>query len=62
MKPNLSIAFSIMLITVIIVACNSAPARDEAADTTKAVSPTVIFGGFESQLKWGEHLVSSWRL
>ncbi|QEC68661.1 c-type cytochrome [Panacibacter ginsenosidivorans] len=57
MKPKLSIAFSIMLIAVIIVACNNESAKVETTDTTKEASPTVMFGGFESQAKWGEHIV-----
>lgn len=57
MKRKLSIAFSIMLIAVIIVACNNDAAKEEAPDTLKEASPAVMFGGFESQLKWGEHLV-----
>lgn len=57
MKPKLSIAFSIMLIAVTIAACNNEPAKEETTDTTKEASPTVMFGGFESQVNWGEHLV-----
>jgi hypothetical protein len=57
MKTKLSIAFSIMLIAVIIVACNSESAKEESADEVKEASPPITFGGFETQLKWGEHLV-----
>lgn len=57
MKPKLSIAFSIMLIAVIVVSCNNEPAKEQTADTTKEKSTTTMFGGFESQVKWGEHIV-----
>jgi|KBSMisStaDraftv2_1062788.scaffolds.fasta_scaffold178720_1 hypothetical protein len=59
MKPKLSIAFSIMLIAVVVVACNNGAAKEETADTTKEKSSTTtaMFGGYESQVKWGEHIV-----
>lgn len=58
MKPKFSIAFSVIFITVIIVACNNEPAKEEKTNTIKEASPAVMFGGFESQVKWGEHLVT----
>jgi len=58
MKPKLSFAFSIMIVAVIIAACNDETAKEETAAATKEASPTVMFGGFESQVKWGEHLVT----
>ncbi|CAN5825064.1 hypothetical protein BH10BAC2_BH10BAC2_38320 [soil metagenome] len=58
MKPKLSFAFSIMLVAVIIVACNDEPTKEGTPDTAKETSPTVMFGGFENQAKWGEHIVA----
>jgi hypothetical protein len=57
MKPKLSIAFFVMLIAVIVVACNNEPAKEQTTDTTKENTATPMFGGFESQVKWGEHIV-----
>ncbi|MEP6847155.1 MAG: hypothetical protein ABI861_14180, partial [Panacibacter sp.] len=57
MKPKLSITYYIMIITVITVACNQQVAKDEASDQSKEAGSVFKFGGFESQVKWGEHLV-----
>jgi hypothetical protein len=57
MKPKLSIAFFVMLIAVIVVACNNAPANEQITDTTKEKSTTAMLGGFENQVQWGEHIV-----
>lgn len=57
MKLKLSIVFSSMFIAVIFAACNSEQAKEETAGTAIEETPAVLFGGFESQVKWGEHLV-----
>ena len=57
MKPLHKIALPAMAIVFAAVACNDSTEQkaDETAD--KSINPTVLFGGFESQVKWGEHLV-----
>lgn len=56
MKTKFSIA-CVMLIVLIIAACNNEPAKEEIANKTNETAVASTFGGFESQAKWGEHLV-----
>lgn len=54
-----SIAFSALLALAIIISCNQ-PAADNSASASgsdSSMATEVKNGGFESQVKWGEHLV-----
>ena len=56
MKNQIAISLSGFVLILILIQCNRKP------DTTIAEEfPTPVvasYGGFESQLKWGEHLVT----
>ena len=57
MKSKFLIASYILICAAIITACND-EARTEPNDSNaSALQPVVMFGGFENQVKWGEHIV-----
>jgi len=52
MKKWISFLFVSFIIVILIAACNDSSKTETPAETAKQ-----SFGGFESQLKWGENLV-----
>ena len=53
MKKWISISLLVLVIALVIIACNdSAKTEETSAESTKQ-----SFGSFDSQVKWGEHLV-----
>jgi len=57
MKTKLTIALCGAAAVLIYAACTS-EASDEKIKEPNAVTPVANYGGFESQVKWGEHLVT----
>jgi len=58
MKLKLTIAVSITACVTITAACNNEPVKEASSETKATDSPAAIdYGGFASQVKWGEHLV-----
>ena len=57
MKSKLLIISIMAVVAVIMYACNSETGKENNTDTTTKASPTVMFGGYESQVAWGDHLV-----
>ena len=57
MKTKLTIALCGAAAVLIYAACTS-EASDEKIKELTAVTPAANYGGFESQVKWGEHLVT----
>jgi hypothetical protein len=56
MKSKLSIALS-ATVAIVFFACSGGTSEENTTDTTAKASPAVKFGGYEDQVKWGEHLV-----
>jgi hypothetical protein len=52
MKKWISFLCASLIIIIVIAACNDSAKTDTATETTRQ-----SFGGFESQVKWGERLV-----
>ena len=46
-----------MTITAILFACNQTATKENNKDSTSNNNTTAMFGGYENQVKWGEHLV-----
>src|SRR6478672_2779301 len=61
MGKQLTITACLVTISVAaIVACNQQPASENSAgsNSDSAMNAKMQYGGFESQVKWGEHLVA----
>ncbi|HEY6977403.1 MAG TPA: diheme cytochrome c-553 [Chitinophagaceae bacterium] len=48
----------IMPVTAIVIACNQPSSESSTGSGTDSTSTTMNYGGFETQVKWGEHLVT----
>jgi len=58
-KTTISL-FLIVPVTTMVIACNQASSASESSAISNAdsVSASAKYGGYESQVKWGEHLVT----
>lgn len=56
MKTKSKLAISAAAAITLFAACNQTPSESKSTDAVVA-APATNYGGFESQVKWGEHLV-----
>ena len=56
-NPALTASF-IMLLMAVFTACTNQPAADKPAEQPAAATAAPANGGYENQVKWGEHLVA----
>jgi hypothetical protein len=48
----------IISVAAIVIACNQPSSTSETSSSTDSTSAAMKYGGYESQVKWGEHLVT----
>jgi hypothetical protein len=59
MRKQTTIAACLIIsIVAIVIACNQPSSNSSTGSGTDSMSAAMKYGGFESQLKWGEHLVT----
>jgi len=61
MRKKTTIALCLIVpVTTMVIACNQASSASEptTVSSTDSLSAATNYGGFESQVKWGEHLVT----